>query len=409
MPPHTNQKPKAAFGDLRLMLNMRKSEICSTKNADIHSAVTLPSQTDLTALVQSVPRPRDPPEVFRDNEAEDGRHNRNGRCRRKVAEESDSEEPPSEMLHTVSHEPQNTDSAHAVSPTAQQNKAEESDGSDELTASRPTRRRVAAESDSEDMLAKPADGIWQIVLDTEKVWGEAHVKFGDSYLQQAGLRQRTPLSIDGDGSKDSPFRIGAANLVESEPGVCVWQWPDGRRSTWTQVTSQSRSSRKKRKRRERCGECEFADGSTMLTSAGKANRKASLKQKRRDSGRMRHRKSSKRKRKRNILDASWEKWLASIRPKSPSPLRPLGPLAESDGESSAGNGQAGDDEPCHETASTSQQESSATDSEEDTASSKSSRGFDDFDEKRMKRVRKSDDFDDFSTSCSRLLRCSRKG
>jgi len=59
----------------------------------------------------------------------------------------------------------------------------------------------------------------------------------------------------------------------------------------------------------------------------------------------------------SLLDASWERWLASTKPKSPSPVRPprvLSPLADSDAESSHERGrraqQSDDDDSCKDDA-----------------------------------------------------------
>lgn len=93
-------------------------------------------------------------------------------------------------------------------------------------------------------------GIWQIVLDGQGLWGEAHVKTYGSYLQQTGTRTMKPLEIDGHGTAESPFRIGDAKLIESGPGFRVWQWPGGTCSRWTEISPSASSFIPKRRKQD---------------------------------------------------------------------------------------------------------------------------------------------------------------
>lgn len=233
--------------------------------------------------------------------------------RRRVLEESEGEE------------------ALAAAPASRRKVAEESDSDEEATAQSSRQRENESSSavSALQRLAKPTVGIWQVSLDGCSVWGEAHVgpSSSSSYFQQAGDEGSTPLRIRGDGSEDSPFHIKAATLIESGPSLCVWQWPDGRTSRWTPL--QPKSSKAKRRRRSVAMDTEGSQiGQGRSDKEDKKRRKSEKKERRR-------RKASRAK-SGGILNDSWELWLASTRPKSPSPARPfvpLGLLADSDAES----------------------------------------------------------------------------
>lgn len=289
-------------------------------------------------------------------------------------------------------------------------------------------------------LARPTEGIWQITFDGCANWGQAHVSPDSSYIQQSGVRKATKFEVTGMGVEGSPFRIGAAKLIEGGPGLRVWLWPDGKKSKWTQSTNPFHSSRRKQikgdagsgQRLHRSARssaataagkhpCDSGRISTLLNKYDKSERRLKAAKKsealckqaetvknapkpqrlkkpsgvladsdgesshepqprdvaRDDRGsksrrKLRHhsvkrrhtsesRKSAKRRGRSpvntgpSLLDASWERWLLSTKPKSPSPVRPprvLSPLADSDAESCPEHGTPGkrsdDDDSCED-------------------------------------------------------------